>query len=653
MRPPRPRALLGSLALLVVLTPLVGVALARPATAQEAAATSTAQAATGDPATELAERWAPIVAVKPHPTVCGEGEPFSPTSVEAVLGRDDVTLHGPGGEAITAPTAADLFGRGEGWYLDMPGNPLSPGCDYDRWWADMAAENPPTVYARVLQDPDEPGTVVVQYWFWWIFNDWNDKHEGDWEMVQLLFDADSVEQALAVEPRQVVFAQHEGAQYVDWGDGALVLDGQRVVTHPGTGSHADYPQAKLWFGKSASTGFGCDDSRAATNRIEPAVVLLPSTTDEITGADDPFAWLTFTGRWGQKAPSFNNGPQGPATKPAWEAPSQWVDDVGRAASVAVPPLGSRVTDFFCGASAQGSLLFVKALDEPLLVGVGALLVIGAIAALILSTGWRPAASRPIGIERRAGQIFTASFRLQAEQWRAFGALGLVVFAGGVVAALGQSIVLDLVFRGDITSDADESSALAVPLAILAGAIVTVPVAAIVRTASVALVHELARHRRPTFRAALHGALKPPSGTYAALLLQLVATIGSVVHLFAPIALWLVARWAIATPEAVDEHLPVRQALRRSSVLTRHHRWRTLGISGVANVVVTFVGPLIGTVVLLATDAGFGLVNLVSGLIGIVLVPWAGIVIALLREDLLCRHRRADPAAEPVEATTEA
>src|SRR5690606_32261420 len=153
------------------------------------------------------------------------------------------------------------------------------------------------------------------------------------------------------------------------------------------------------------------------------------------------------------------------------------------------------------------------------------------------------------MERRAGQIFTASFRLQAEQWRAFGALGLVVFAAGAVAALGQSIVLDLVFRGDITSDADESSALAVPLAFLAGAVVTVPVLAIVRTASVALVHELARDRRPTFRAAMRGALKPPSGTVAALLLQFVATLGAVIHLFAPVALWLVARWAIATPEA--------------------------------------------------------------------------------------------------------
>ena len=140
----------------------------------------------------------------------------------------------------------------------------------------------------MVEDPDQPDTVVVQYWFWWIFNDWNDKHEGDWEMVQVVFDADSAEQALTVAPRQVVFAQHEGAQYVEWDDEAdLVRDGDRVVTHPGAGSHADYPSSNLWFGKSASTGFGCDDSRAASTRLDPQVVLLPSSTDEVTGARRP------------------------------------------------------------------------------------------------------------------------------------------------------------------------------------------------------------------------------------------------------------------------------------------------------------------------------------------------------------------------------
>jgi hypothetical protein len=31
-----------------------------------------------------------------------------------------------------APTATDLFGAGENTYLDLPGNPLNPGCSYEQ-----------------------------------------------------------------------------------------------------------------------------------------------------------------------------------------------------------------------------------------------------------------------------------------------------------------------------------------------------------------------------------------------------------------------------------------------------------------------------------------------------------------------------------------
>src|SRR5690606_13569996 len=65
-----------------------------------------------DPAVVLAERYAPVLAVKPHPEVCGGGEPYAPAAVESVLGHPDVTLVGPDGERIAAPTASDLHGRG-------------------------------------------------------------------------------------------------------------------------------------------------------------------------------------------------------------------------------------------------------------------------------------------------------------------------------------------------------------------------------------------------------------------------------------------------------------------------------------------------------------------------------------------------------------
>ena len=69
----------------------------------------------------------------------------------------------------------------------------------------------------------------------------------------------------------------------------------------------------------------------------------------------PFAWLSFQGRWGERQPSFNNGPTGPTTKDQWDHPIRWMEEEGRDGSVSLPPAGTRVTDFFCYASAAGSM----------------------------------------------------------------------------------------------------------------------------------------------------------------------------------------------------------------------------------------------------------------------------------------------------------
>jgi hypothetical protein len=96
-----------------------------------------------DPATQLAARYAPLVVIRDQPVACEDGEPYLPAAVESVLGRPGVTLRGPAGQAVSAPTAADLAGKGDGWFLDLPGNPLSPGCDYEEWFdADSAEEAP-------------------------------------------------------------------------------------------------------------------------------------------------------------------------------------------------------------------------------------------------------------------------------------------------------------------------------------------------------------------------------------------------------------------------------------------------------------------------------------------------------------------------------
>jgi hypothetical protein len=96
-----------------------------------------------------------------------------------------VALRGPwaGGSIVKiGPRGADLARGLTGYHLDFPGDALNPGCDFEKWSrAITEGKKKPTTYARVVTDPDHPGKLALQYWFFYVFNDWNDTHEGDWE----------------------------------------------------------------------------------------------------------------------------------------------------------------------------------------------------------------------------------------------------------------------------------------------------------------------------------------------------------------------------------------------------------------------------------------------------------------------------------------
>ena len=209
-----------------------------------------------------------------------------------MLGKPDVALQGPDGEQIAAPTAADLAGRGEGWYLNLPGNPLDPGCTYEQWFREVSAGTQPTLYAHLATDPEHPGRIALQYWFYYVFNDWNDKHESDWEMVQVVLPAATAAEALTATPESVAFAQHEGSQVSPWEGGGLIRVGDRPVVYPGQGSHAAYYTQATWFGKSAAAGFGLRQhdgprGRGAARRSWSCPRVRPRRRDRSRGCPTP------------------------------------------------------------------------------------------------------------------------------------------------------------------------------------------------------------------------------------------------------------------------------------------------------------------------------------------------------------------------------
>src|SRR4029079_19345280 len=173
-------------------------------------------------------------------------------------------------------TAKDLRGRYE-YHLDFPGNALDPGCDYERWSRLITKGKQPAVYAHVATDPGHPGKLALQYWLFYAFNEFNNLHEGDWEMIQLVFDAGDARHALETQPVEVGYSSHEGAERAAWGDDQLALvDGTHPVVYPASGSHANKYTEALYVGSSADAGVGCDDTRGAHRELRPGVIVIPS-----------------------------------------------------------------------------------------------------------------------------------------------------------------------------------------------------------------------------------------------------------------------------------------------------------------------------------------------------------------------------------------
>jgi hypothetical protein len=222
-----------------------------------------------DPATQLADRYAPVVRVVAQEKECGHGEPYTPIHVNAVLRNPDVALRGgwAGGQIVeVGPTGGDL-GKGlTGYHLDFPGNALDPACDY----------------------------------------------EGDWEMIQLDFDAADAAAALKTGPYEVGYSQHTGGERAAWRSSKLkLLDGTHPVVYLALGSHANYFSSQPFLGRSGPQGVGCDDTLGPSRDIRPVVALVPTAKDAYL---HEYPWLGFLGHWGEEHSGFYNGPTGPNTK---------------------------------------------------------------------------------------------------------------------------------------------------------------------------------------------------------------------------------------------------------------------------------------------------------------------------------------------------
>jgi hypothetical protein len=593
---------------------------------------------------QLAEKYAPVVGLKEHEQCAETGEPYRPVSVEAVLGQSDVVLLGPDGKvAEKAPTAADLYEKGGEYWLDFPGDPLDAECTYEQWFDRIAAGKATTAYAHIV---GEQGKLALQYWFYYPFNEWNNKHESDWEMIQLVFDASTAEEALGQTPDLVGYSQHEGAESATWDDEKLEKRGVHPVVYPGAGSHANQFVQSLYLGHGAQTGFGCDDTRGPTRYEQTQVVLTPA---EATGADDPFAWLGYLGHWGQEVSGPNSGPTGPTFKSQWTEPITWVDEEWRSDSVQVPASDSvapTATGFFCTAVAKGSEIYIRFLRNPFVV-LGILVAIAMFAVwLSRRTNWSPALPAPIRQRRDVGEIYRSGFRVYRGRRALFIGIGLMAIPLGALAAIAQSLLFGVTGLSALTDVAVEDPVIGAFAAMLFGAFTTLIAAVLVYAACAEALDQIDDGGEPDVLDAYRGilpALLPMA--WATLRMTIVAGVLAVTVIGIPIAVVYLIRKAVTLQSIVIEERGGTSGLRRSSELVHGSGPRVFAIGALVNGTVALLGPIIGVAMMFVTPASLAFINLVAALVYVFVLPAAGIAIALLFFDLRIRKEGVQTSTE--------
>lgn len=281
----------------------------------------------------LASDYAPVIRLHRE-------EFYRPVPIELPLSLARLDL-GNTEELRVAPDALDLFQSPQAEArVDLVGTSLQQL--RDNYPAPAAQPDPVAYYTVATIDgyssvPDAPEQhVVVQYYLLFHADEWGrnllggHRHEGDWEMVQVLFD-DALEpyRVTATQRREVARdLQKSGGVSAPW-DAVERMDGTHPVIYAGEGGHSLYFRSgatRYYTGLEVHDGFGewTLPSAGETPLLEtdyPDTV--PLRLEPLARLSEPAVrpWQRFAGLWGQRdfppdpadrpSPSGRNGAPGP------------------------------------------------------------------------------------------------------------------------------------------------------------------------------------------------------------------------------------------------------------------------------------------------------------------------------------------------------
>jgi hypothetical protein len=238
--------------------------------------------------------------------------------------------------------ARDADGNRIDYWIDAPGDDrLDHGIsDWRRRWQ-AALDKTPTQYAHVFWLNRAAGELVVQYWFFYPFNEWVNHHEGDWEHVNVILSGPR-DLGRAADYRPVGYEYYfhgfrlDTARPTRHGDHPVVFVGGHghALWWSGTQSGGSYPWAASYPGAGGGVGpLGvADDTRRPARVLEAQrfdVVLLPEAARLDARAHPELSWLKLPFFAGQPHVTHNpplvdrfgggGPPRQPARRSDWNA----------------------------------------------------------------------------------------------------------------------------------------------------------------------------------------------------------------------------------------------------------------------------------------------------------------------------------------------
>lgn len=220
---------------------------------------------------DLAEQYAPILYFV-------DGEQCYPVKVSYALENSYLYEVNNPTPLLISPTETQLQNyTTDLYYLDNQRGTTAVGdngieSDYQSKQSSLGY----TVYSRV-----ETTQNVIQYWLFYAFNGGDlNRHEGDWEMVQVIL--------AGGQPVEVMFSQHYSGQKATWSQ--VEKEGDHVKVYVARGSHANY--IKPFSGK---LGLASDVVGDNGKIIKPKSLQSDGYNISLLQSQP---WLSFAGRWG-------------------------------------------------------------------------------------------------------------------------------------------------------------------------------------------------------------------------------------------------------------------------------------------------------------------------------------------------------------------